>query len=120
LRTGFGAVGVRLDFSAIACHRKGFDYTWQALHNTRGQKMSKESDALSASLLECAHELLTAACHIKDAKHAESFLAPAACEAEKALRQRVKVGLAASELAMLIAPVTVFAIARKLDAKPAH
>jgi hypothetical protein len=78
--------------------------------------MSKESDAL----LECAHQLLTACCHIKDAKHAESFLAPAACDAEKALRQRLKVGLAESELAMLIAPVTVFAIARKLGAKPPH
>jgi len=106
-----------LHYRYAMCLSLRVTYTLQALPQRPGiQEMSKESEALIAA----AAEMMYAVEYIKDARKALADLPAARDESEADAKDRLRVALAETHLSMLLAPLTMCAVAKKLAVIPHH
>jgi hypothetical protein len=86
-------------------------------HHVQGnQEMSLESEAL----ISAAEELMHAVEFIKEARKAFDDLPAAQTDREADTRGRLRAALAETHLSMLMAPITMCAVAKKLSIVPHH
>jgi hypothetical protein len=86
-------------------------------HHVQGnQEMSLESEAL----ISAAEELMHAVEYIKEARKAFDDLPAAQSDREADTRSRLRAALAETHLSMLMAPITMCNVAKKLSIVPHH